>query len=246
MTKLSVSDSDEDSLIGHLTELRQRLINSLLTIIGLFAVQIPFMQEIYHQVAEPLIQLLPTGSSMIATKVTSPLTAPLLLIFYLAVIVATPLIVRQAWLFVAPGLYRNEKWVTVSLLSSSMVMFFLGITFCYFLVLPLLLNFFIISAPADVLIMTDIAEYIGFVFGLITVFGLIFQTPVVVMTLVLLNVVSVEKLARLRPYLVLAFFVCAMVLTPPDLLSQILVAVPMWLLYELALVMARLFLRKRD
>ena len=236
----------EGTLISHLLELRDRLLRAFLAVILVFIPLAFFANEVFTFVAQPLIQQLPKGSSLIATSVISPFMTPFKLAFFVALFVAMPFVLYQVWAFVAPGLYRHEKKFALPLLVSSIVLFYAGIAFAYFAVFPVMFQFFANTTPTGVTMMTDITSYMDFVLTMFLCFGLAFEVPVVVVLLVLTGLVKVEKLAEIRGYVLIGIFVVAAVLTPPDAISQTIMAVPMYLLYEGGLAMARLMNRMRQ
>ena len=207
-----------------------------------------FSNEIFTIVAQPLIDQLPANSSLIATSVISPFMTPFKLAFFVALFVAIPYVLYQIWAFVAPGLYRHEKRFAVPLLVSSIVLFYVGVVFAYFFVFPVMFEFFAATTPKGVRMMTDINSYLDFVLTMFFCFGLAFEVPVVVVLLVLTNLVQVEKLKESRGYVLIAIFVIAAILTPPDAVSQTIMAVPMYLLYEGGIIMARVMngMRRKD
>lgn len=226
-------------LTAHLLELRNRLLRAVLGVVIVFLGLFYFSQDLYELVARPLMQVLPAGTSMIATDVTAPFLVPFKLSFYAAVVLAMPLILHQAWAFIAPGLYRHEKRFGIPLLISSVLLFYAGAAFAYFVVFPLLFAFFTSIAPEGVAVMTDIGSYLDFVSTLFIAFGLAFELPVALVLLVWSGLTTVETLRSARAYVVVGCFVIGMLLTPPDVFSQTLLAVPMWLLYEAGLVLCR-------
>jgi sec-independent protein translocase protein TatC len=236
----------EGTLISHLLELRDRLLRAFLAVILVFIPLAFFANEVFTFVAQPLIQQLPKGASLIATSVISPFMTPFKLAFFVALFVAMPFVLYQVWAFVAPGLYRHEKKFALPLLVSSIVLFYAGIAFAYFAVFPVMFQFFANTTPTGVTMMTDITSYMDFVLTMFLCFGLAFEVPVVVVLLVLTGLVKVEKLAEIRGYVLIGIFVVAALLTPPDAISQTIMAVPMYLLYEGGLVMARLMNRMRQ
>ena len=236
----------EGTLISHLLELRDRLLRAFLAVILVFIPLAFFANEVFTFVAQPLIQQLPKGASLIATSVISPFMTPFKLAFFVALFVAMPFVLYQVWAFVAPGLYRHEKKFALPLLVSSIVLFYAGIAFAYFAVFPVMFQFFANTTPAGVTMMTDITSYMDFVLTMFLCFGLAFEVPVVVVLLVLTGLVKVEKLAEIRGYVLIGIFVVAALLTPPDAISQTIMAVPMYLLYEGGPVMARLMSRMRQ
>ena len=226
----------EMPLTAHLGELRRRLLRSLLAIILVFACLFPFAQTLYTLASEPLRRYLPEGASMIATSVTSPFLAPFKLTMMLALFIAMPLLLHQAWGFVAPGLYRREKRIAVPLLVSSIVLFYSGKAFAFFLVFPMMFGFLATVTPAGVAMMTDISLYLDFIMALFLAFGLAFEIPVATFLVVWAGLTDVQTLRQSRPYVVVGCFLAGMLLTPPDVFSQTMLAVPMWLLFELGLL----------
>ena len=236
----------EGTLISHLLELRDRLLRAFLAVIVVFVPIAFFSNEVFTLVAQPLIDKLPAGSSLIATSVISPFMTPFKLAFFVALFAAMPYVLYQVWAFVAPGLYRHEKRFALPLLLSSIILFYAGVAFAYFAVFPVMFDFFASTTPVGVRMMTDITSYMDFVLTMFLCFGLAFEVPVVVVLLVLTRLVSVEKLAEVRGYVLIGIFVIAAILTPPDAISQTIMAVPMYLLYEGGLLMARLMQRMRS
>lgn len=235
----------EQSLLGHLRELRLRLLRAM---IGFIVVLLPlafFARQLYHILAEPLLQLLPSGSSMIATEVAAPFIVPLKLAALTAFAISLPWILYQVWAFVAPGLYRNERKLIAPLLFTSTLLFYIGIAFAYFLVLPRIFQFFLAVSPPGVAVMTDINHYLTFVMRLFLAFGLAFETPVAIVLLASSGFVTPESLAKKRQYVIVGVFVIAAIITPPDVLSQCVLAVSMYFLYELGIIWARWMLRAR-
>lgn len=235
----------EGTLISHLLELRDRLVRAFIAVLVAFAPAIYFRGEIFEFLAEPMRAQLKNGGALINTGVTTPFTTPFKLAFFTAVFVAMPYVLYQIWSFVAPGLYRREKHFAMPLLISAIVLFYVGTAFSYFFVFPAAFHFFISVTPEGVQNMPDISEYLSFALTLFFAFGLAFEVPVVVVLLAVTGLVSVEKLKSARGYVIIGIFVMAAVLTPPDPLSQILMAIPMWLLYETGIIMARVLRRKR-
>jgi sec-independent protein translocase protein TatC len=235
----------EGTLISHLLELRDRLLRAFIAVILAFIPLAFFANEVFTFVATPLIAQLPKDSSLIATSVISPFMTPFKLAFFVGLFVAMPYVLYQVWAFVAPGLYKHEKRFAFPLLVSSIVLFYCGIAFAYFAVFPVMFEFFANTTPAGVRMMTDITSYMDFVLTMFLCFGLAFEVPVVVVLLVITGLVKVEKLAEIRGYVLIGIFVIAALLTPPDAISQTIMAVPMYLLYEGGIVMARLMRRVR-
>ena len=230
---------NDQPLIAHLIELRDRLIRILVVILIFFLGFIAFANDLYAYLAEPLQSLLPEGASMIATQVASPFLAPFKLALYLSVYCGAPMILYQLWGFIAPGLYSNEKKIAGPLLISSIFLFYAGMAFAYFAVFPLVFGFFTTVGPTGVTVMTDIDAYLSFVLKLFLAFGLAFEIPVATMLLIKAGIASPESLKEKRPYVFIGCFVVGMLVTPPDMISQTLLAVPMWLLFEAGLIGAR-------
>jgi len=232
------SDTQE-SFMSHLIELRTRLLRSIVAVVVVVVVLFPFAKDIYALLAQPLLRVLPQGSTMIATDVTGTFLVPLKVTLMAAFLIALPYVLWQAWAFVAPGLYQHEKRLVLPVLVSSCVFFVIGMSFAYFFVFPVAFGFFAGYTPAGVQMMTDIDKYLSFVLTMFIAFGITFETPVVVVVLVRMRVVSLEKLKSIRPYVIVGAFVVGAIFTPPDVISQCLLAIPLWLLYELGLVLAR-------
>ena len=233
----------EQSLMDHLKELRDRLMRSVLSVLIIFACLFYFSEQIFTFVEKPLLALMPKGASMIATGVTSPFLVPLMLVLMLSILLAVPYILHQIWGFIAPGLYSHEKRLAGPLLVSSVILFYCGIAFAYFVIFPIMFGFFTKVVPNGVAMMPDISQYLDFVVTIFFAFGVAFQVPVATFLLILSGVTTVETLVKKRPYIIIAAFVIGMVLTPPDVFSQSLLAIPMWLLFELGLLMSRLFIK---
>lgn len=232
---------DEISLLAHLAELRQRLLYSLLAIAIVFGVLVFFSQDLYTLVAKPLLVFLPPNSAMVATQVTSPFLIPLKLTLVVSLFLAMPFILYQLWAFVAPGLYRTEKRLALPLLATSVLLFYVGVAFAYFVVLPIAFKFFVSALPEGVSMMTDISQYLDFVLVFFFAFGIAFEAPIATLLLVLLKITTTKQLAEWRPYIVIAAFLIGAILTPPDVLSQILLAIPLWMLFEIGLYVAQFF-----
>jgi len=230
---------NDQPLIAHLIELRDRLIRILVVILIFFLGFIAFANDLYAYLANPLQSLLPEGASMIATQVASPFLAPFKLALYLSIYCGAPMILYQLWGFIAPGLYDNEKKIAGPLLISSIFLFYAGMAFAYFIVFPLVFGFFTTVGPTGVTVMTDIDAYLSFVLKLFLAFGLAFEIPVATMLLIKAGIASPESLKDKRPYVFIGCFVVGMLVTPPDVISQTLLAVPMWLLFEVGLIGAR-------
>jgi len=233
----------EGTLISHLVELRSRILRAVLAVAIAFVCLVPFAQEIFTIVARPLTSVL--LGDMIAIGPGSPFMTPLKTTFFVALFVAMPAVLYQAWAFVAPGLYRREKRLAFPLLASSIVLFYVGVAFAYYVVFPLMFAFFVSMTPETVTMMTDIGEYLGFVLTLFAAFGVSFEVPVATVLLIATGLIDGETLRRSRPYVLVGAFVAGMLLTPQDVLSQILMAVPMYLLFEGGLIMARVLLPEK-
>ena len=236
----------EAGFITHLLELRDRLIRTVIVLTLIFAVLFPFANEIYHFLATPLLAHMPTGSSMIAVEVISPFLTPLKMALYASLLVGMPYLLFQAWSFVAPGLYQHEKQLAMPLLISSILLFYAGVAFAYFVVFPLVFSFLISVAPEGVAVMTDINKYLDFVLALFFAFGLAFEVPVATIILIAMGVTDADSLVQKRPYIVVGAFVVGMLLTPPDVISQIMLALPMWLLFEGGIIMSKILIKPRD
>ena len=238
-------DLSEGSLISHLVELRDRLLRAVICIGVVFIPCAIYSNQLFTLVATPLMQKMPVGTSMIATSLVSPFLAPLKLALYVAIFISMPYVLYQAWAFVAPGLYKREKRFAVPLMLSSIVLFYCGVAFAYFVVFPLMFTFFTSSAPAGVQMMTDMQNYLDFVLLLFFAFGVAFEIPVATVLLASTGMVSVDAMGKNRGYVLLGIFVVAAFLTPPDALSQTMMALPMYLLYEIGIFLSRLLLKKR-
>jgi sec-independent protein translocase protein TatC len=236
----------EQPFLSHLVELRDRLLRMVIAIAIVFVVLFPFANEIYTFVAEPIRAQLPEGSQMIATQVASPFLTPFKLTLVVAMFVAMPYILYQLWGFVAPGLYTHEKKLALPLVASSIVLFYLGMTFAYFVVFPLVFGFFTSVTPEGVAQMPDIAFYLEFVLKLFFAFGVAFEIPIATILLVASGATTPDNLAQKRPYVIVGVFIAGMLLTPPDVISQTLLAIPMWLLFEVGILFSRGFQRRRD
>lgn len=238
------SQTAQSGFISHLVELRNRLMRALLSILLIFLSLVYFANDIYSFVADPLIQHLPENASMIATDVTAPFFAPFKLTLFAALFLSFPFILHQIWGFIAPGLYQTEKKMLIPILISSILLFYSGISFCYFVVFPIILGFFTGIGPEVMTLTPDISSYLSFVLKLFFAFGIAFEIPVAIMLLCWSGVTTIESLKEKRPYVVVGAFVVAMFLTPPDVLSQTLLAIPMLALFELGLVLASFYSKK--
>lgn len=234
------SNSPEQPLIAHLLELRTRLMRALLGVMIAFVPLAWFSKDFYHIVASPLLKLMPAGTSMIATEVASPFFAPFKLAALAALVLALPWVLYQIWAFVAPGLYKNEQRLVVPLLATSSVLFYIGMAFAYFVVFPIVFGFFVKVAPEGVTVMTDISKYLDFVITMFLAFGAAFETPVAIVLLVKTGFVTPAELAAKRAYVFVGAFVAGAFLTPPDVVSQALLAGPAYLLYEVGIIWARI------
>ena len=237
---------ETNTFMDSLIELRSRLIKCSIAVVFCFVCLIYFSNEIYQTLAEPLQAFLPTNSSMIATEVASPFLTPLKLTFFVSLLVSMPYSLNQIWKFIAPGMYQNEKSLSFLVMLSSLLLFYAGIIFTYFLVLPLVFSFFTGSAPEGILVMTDISRYLDFVLSMMFAFSFAFEIPIFIFLLIWSGISSPESLSAKRPYVIIGCFVVAMFLTPPDVISQTLLAVPAWLLFEGGLLMARLFVKNKN
>ena len=235
----------EGTLISHLIELRQRLFRAILAIVLIFVVLLPFQQQIFDFVADPLVAALPEGSLPISTGPIAPFMVPLKTTLFVALFAAMPVVLYQVWRFVAPGLYRKEKRFAVPLVFTSIILFYVGVAFAYFVVFDLVFSFVISQTPDNVQVATDIGEYLSFVLRMFLAFGLAFEVPIATFMLVWSRLVSLRALAKARPYVFLGAFVIGMFLTPPDAISQTLLAIPIYILYESGLILARIMLRDR-
>lgn len=231
-------NADLQPLIEHLIELRTRLVRAAGLLLLVFLILFHWSSDIYHLLALPMLKVLPKGSSMIATDVTATFFVPLKITGMVAFLITLPHTLYQAWAFVAPGLYQHEKRLVLPLIVSSVLLFGIGMAFAYFLVFPVVFGFMAAATPEGVAMMTDIDKYLSFVLGMFVAFGVTFETPVIVMVLVRMGLVSVAKLREIRPYVIVGAFVIAAVVTPPDVLSQVMLAVPLWLLYELGVLLS--------
>lgn len=234
-----MNNPNEMSYIEHLKELRSRLLR-VFVVAGIFLICcLPFANEIYFLISSPLTAILPENSTMIATEVTSPFIAPLRLAIYSALILSLPYSLFELWGFIAPGLYKSEKTFVLPLLISSGVLFYAGVAFAFFVASPIILNFFIAAAPDSIQVMTDINKYLDFVLKLFFAFGLAFEIPVATFLIISTGITNKKTIKKIRPYLIIGFFVLAMLLTPPDIFSQLFLAIPMWLLFEIGLLISR-------
>lgn len=237
-------ESNAQPLIEHLIELRSRILRCLICIVVVFLALLYFSNDIYTIIANPLVSQLPDGSQMIATDVAAPFFTPIKLTIIVSMFVSIPYILYQVWGFIAPALYKKEKRLVLPLLASSTALFYMGIAFAYFVVFPLAFYFFIHTAPADIAISTDITKYLDFVMTLFIVFGFSFEVPIAIILLCWSGVTSVASLKRKRPFIIVGAFTLAMFVTPPDVFSQVLLAIPMCLLFEIGILFARFYTPK--
>ena len=235
---------ETDTFFGHLRELRARILKSLVVILVCFLSLVYFSNDIYLFLSEPLLSFLPENSSMIATEVASPFLTPLKLTFFVSLLLSMPFLFNQIWKFIAPGMYENEKSLSFLLILSSLILFYLGILFTYFLVLPLVFGFFTGAAPQGILIMTDISRYLDFVLSLMFAFSIAFEIPILIFLLIWSGITTSEKLRNARPYVIISCFIVGMLVTPPDVISQSLLAIPAWALFEIGLAAANFFVKK--
>jgi len=235
----------EGTLLSHLIELRSRLLIIAVAVLVAFIILLPFSRDIFTLVSEPLREVLP-GNAMIATAVASPLLTPFKLTFFAALFLVMPVVLFQVWNFIAPGLYKNEKKFAIPLLTTSIILFYLGIAFAYFVVFPLIFGFFTSIAPEGVEVQTDITQFLDFITTIVFAFGIAFEVPVATVLIVWAGLTNIEKLAKARPYVFLMAFIAGMFLTPPDVISQSLLAVPVYLLYELGIIMSKVFVSKKS
>lgn len=233
-------------LVAHLTELRTRLLRCVLAVLVIFAGLFYFAQDIYALVAAPLRAYLPEGATMIATGVASPFLTPFKLTMVVSLFLSMPVILQQIWGFIAPGLYKHEKRIAVPLLIASVILFYTGMAFAYFVVFPIMFGFFTSVTPQGVEMMTDIGQYLDFVLTLFFAFGVAFEIPVATFLLVWIGIVNVATLRKSRPYVVVGCFIVGMLLTPPDIFSQTLLAIPMWFLFEMGVLFGSLIQKKRE
>lgn len=239
------SVAQEQPFLSHLFELRDRLLRVVIVVMIIFLALFSFANDLYHLLAQPLLAHLPEDSSMIATEVASPFLTPFKLALVTSIFLAVPFILYQAWAFIAPGLYRHEKRLAFPLLLSSVVLFYTGMVFAYYVVFPLVFGFLTSTAPEGVAVMTDISKYLDFVLKLFFAFGIAFEVPIATILLVLAGITTPESLTEKRPYIIVGAFVIGMLLTPPDVISQTLLALPMWLLFEVGVFFSRILVRRR-
>lgn len=241
-----MSETEQKSpFVEHMLELRSRILRALMAVLVVFIGLFSFANEIYTFISEPLRRFLPEGSTMIATEVASPFLTPFKLTLVLSVFIAVPFLLYQAWAFIAPGLYKHEKRLAFPLLVSSVFLFYAGMAFAYFVVFPLIFGFFTSVGPENVTVMTDINSYLDFILKLFFAFGIAFEVPVATVLLIITGATTADSLAAKRPYIVVGCFVVGMLLTPPDVISQSLLAVPVWMLFEVGIFFGR-FVKRHD
>lgn len=236
----------EMTFVEHLVELRDRLLRFVLVVVVILLCLLPFANDVYTIVSEPLLRQMPAGTSMIATEVAAPFLAPFKLVLVASLALAMPMGLYQFWSFVAPGLYRNERKLVFPLMITSSLLFYLGMLFAYFVVFPIMFAFFQAVAPEGVAVMTDISRYLDFVLKIFFAFGLAFEVPIATILLVWSGFTTPEALTQKRPYVIVGAFVIGMLLTPPDAISQTLLALPMWVLFELGVIFSRMYVKKEE
>ena len=242
----SSSNQKHETLLTHLYELRSRLLWIVGSVMLVFMCLFYFANDLYGYLAGPLMAHMPEGSSMVAIDVASPFLTPFKLVFVLSIVLAIPVILYHAWGFIAPGLYKHEKRLAFPIIVSSWILFYIGMAFAYFVVFPLMFAFFTRVAPEGVAVMTDIGRYLDFVLKIFIAFGVAFEVPIITFVLVKLGMTTSDQLATKRPYVIVGAFVVGMLLTPPDIISQFLLAIPVWILFELGLLMSRLMINNKD
>ncbi len=242
---MSDPGNTEDTFISHLIEMRDRLLRAVLAVVIIFVCLFPWAQDIYALLARPLLAALPKGGQMIATEITTPFFVPMKVTLMAAFLLALPWVFYQAWAFVAPGLYQHEKRIGVPLVIASVILFVTGMAFAYFLVFPLVFHFIVSVTPTGVAVMTDIGKYLDFVLTMFMAFGITFEVPIAVVLLVKMGMVSVAKLREIRPYVIVGAFVIGAIFTPPDIISQFMLAMPLWVLYELGIIVAAMITKPK-
>jgi sec-independent protein translocase protein TatC len=240
------AEDRELSFLEHLVELRSRLLKACLSIFVVLLVLLPFSRRLYEALASPMMAQMPEGSSMIAIDVASPFLTPFKLTLLVSIMIAIPVVLYQLWAFVAPALFKHEKKLARPLLLSSVFLFYAGCAFAYFIVFPLVFGFLTRVAPEGVTVMTDISKYLDFVMTLFFAFGITFEVPIATIILVATGITTPDKLASWRPYIVVGAFALGMILTPPDVISQTLLALPMWLLFELGIIFSRILIKEKE
>ena len=239
-------DPNQQPFVTHLIELRDRLLRILVAVLAVFLCLMPFANELYTGLSQPLMAAMPAGTTMIATEVAAPFLTPFKFALVFAVFLTVPVFLYQMWAFIAPGLYQKERKLVLPLLFVSTVLFYLGVLFAYVVVFPLVFGFLTSAAPEGVAVMTDISRYLEFVIKIFFAFGVAFEVPIVTFVVIWAGISTVDSLSKKRPYVIIGAFVIGMLLTPPDAISQTLLAIPMWLLFELGLIAARKFVPSKD
>jgi len=239
-------DDHELSFLEHLVELRSRLLKACLSVVVVLVVLLPFSRTLYETLAAPMMAQMPEGSSMIAIDVASPFLTPFKLTLLISIMISIPVVLYQLWAFVAPALFKREKRLARPLLFSSVFLFYAGCAFAYFVVFPLVFGFLTRIAPEGVAVMTDISKYLDFVMTLFLAFGITFEVPIATIILVATGITTPDKLAGWRPYIIVGAFGLGMVLTPPDVISQTLLALPMWLLFEIGIIFSRILITQKE
>ena len=242
---MSAPNAAQESFISHLIELRDRLLRVVIAFVVVFLGLFHWAQDLYALLAEPMLAVLPKGGQMIATEVITPFMVPIKVAMMTAFLITLPYTLYQVWAFIAPGLYQHEKKLGVPLIIASVVLFLCGMSFAYFLVFPVVFGFVVGVAPVGVAVMTDIGKYLDFVLMMFLAFGVTFEVPIVVILLVKMGMVSVAKLREIRPYVIVGAFVIGAIFTPPDIISQFMLAVPLWLLYEAGILVAAVLIKPR-
>ncbi len=247
MKKADPSKNAETEIpfLSHLVELRDRLLRSVLFVLVIFSVLFFFANDIYHFIATPIMQALPEGSTMVATRTTAPFLTPFKLALVTSVFIGMPFLLYQAWGFIAPGLYKHEKRLAYPLLFSSIILFYAGMAFAYFVVFPIIFAFLTSMAPAGVTVLPDISDYLDLVLKLFFAFGVAFEVPIATIILVVIGWTTPDKLTEKRAYIIVGAFIIGMLLTPPDIVSQVMLAIPMWLLFEIGILFSRMILKMR-
>jgi sec-independent protein translocase protein TatC len=245
MTTETEEPGGEQSFMSHLIELRQRIVRAAVAVIIVFLALTPFMKEIFDLLSQPMMAALPAGSKLLATGIVTPFMVPLKVTLFAAFLIALPYVLWQAWAFVAPGLYKHEKSLAAPLIFSSVLMFFAGMAYCYFVVFGFVFRFISGFAPMSVTVSPDIEAYFGFVLGMFLAFGLTFEVPIIVVLLARFGIAGPEKLRQARPYVIVGAFIVAAIFTPPDVLSQLLLAIPLVVLYELGIFLTRFFVKPK-
>lgn len=246
MSSPEKNNPQEETFISHLVELRTRLLRSIMVMLVVFLALFYWARDIYTFLAAPLMSVLPEGSSMIATEVTAPFFVPIKVTLMVSFLIALPYILYQIWAFIAPGLYQNEKRLVFPLVASSFLLFFIGMAFAYFAVFPVVFGFLAKMTPDGVSMMTDIDKYLSFTLTMFLAFGITFETPVIVLVLVSMGVFTLEQLRNARPYIIVGAFVIAAIFTPPDVVSQLFLAFPLWILYEFGMFLAGFLKKERE